>query len=170
MNYARADAAMPAFSSNNHARSRTLRCVTERPGSLPPEVTGRAEFADACSRRDLGTVFRIAIQWGTGVLSDVERSSGYFSDSDIARRCRMTVERVRGYINRDRIAVRDETYGQVADGLRIPGHMLGISPRAWEAGKAPESETVRAPSRYGKTGMNHARASIADREMTGTSK
>ncbi len=92
------------------------------PDHLPREVLGRAEFANACDRRDLGAIFRLATKWG-GVG---------FTKSHIARRCEMSVGRVGDYMTGDKQAQSIDVFERVSDGLHIPGDMLGISRRPWE--------------------------------------
>lgn len=92
------------------------------PDFLPPEVITRSDFADACARRDFGAIFAIAAKWG-GVG---------FSKSHIARRCEMSVGRVRDYIEGSKQAQSLDVFERVSDGLHIPGGMLGISRRPWE--------------------------------------
>lgn len=93
------------------------------PDSVPVDVLNRPDFAVACARRDLGEVFRIAVQWG-GIG---------FTPSHIARRCEMSVGRVQDYMKRGVHAQGVGVFERVADGLRIPGHMLGIARRPWES-------------------------------------
>ncbi len=89
---------------------------------LPPEVLGRADFADACENRDLGAIFRIAIKWG----------GAGFTKSHVARRCQLSVSRVTDYMEDTKQAQSIEVFERVSDGLHIPGALLGISRRPWE--------------------------------------
>jgi hypothetical protein len=92
------------------------------PAFLPRDVIARPDFADACDRRDLGEIFRLAVKWGgTG-----------FTVSHLARRCEMSVGRVNDYIKDRKQAQSIEVFERVSDGLRIPGAILGISRRTWE--------------------------------------
>src|SRR5258708_5362003 len=101
------------------------------PDFLPPEVISRADFAGACARRDLGAIFAIATKWG----------GAGFTKSHIARRCEMSVGRVRDYIEGSKQAQSIEVFERVSDGLHIPGAMLGISRRPWE-----KPDDVAAPA------------------------
>jgi hypothetical protein len=89
---------------------------------LPRDVLARPDFVHACSERDLGAILRIAIKWG----------GAGFTASHVARRCEMTPSQVQDYIRRGRQASSIDIFDRVADGLRIPGNMLGISDRPWE--------------------------------------
>ena len=101
--------------------------VRQRPPDyLPAEVLAREDFIAACADRDLGAIFRVAKKWG-GVG---------FTASHLARRCEMSVSRVQEYV-KGKQAQSLEVFERVADGLRIPGHMLGITRRPWEGETAP---------------------------------
>jgi transcriptional regulator with XRE-family HTH domain/tetratricopeptide (TPR) repeat protein len=90
---------------------------------LPAEVIERPDFNDACHRLDLGAIFRIAIQYG----------GPGFSGSHISRRCEMTPSQVTDYTHRGRQAKDVAIFRRVSDGLHIPGAMLRLGRRAWEA-------------------------------------
>jgi hypothetical protein len=97
------------------------------PDYLPPEVLQRPDFARACMERDLGGIFEIAVKWGGPDITV----------SHLSRRCGMTIGQVQDYIKRGRQA-RLDTIDRVSDGLRIPGRMLRIVTRPWEAGTGEE--------------------------------
>lgn len=97
----------------------------QRPADyLPAHVLERPDFMEACARRDLGEVLRLAKQWG-GVG---------FTASHLARRCELTVSRVQDYINGRVHAQRVEMFERIADGLHIPGAMFDLAQRSWEIG------------------------------------
>jgi len=103
------------------------------PDGLPHDVLARPDFIAACKSRKLGQILGIAQKWGgTG-----------FTVSHIARRCEMTVSQVQDYIKRGRQAHSIEIFERVADGIHIPGHMLGVTRRAWEAEDAGSSSDAR---------------------------
>ena len=91
------------------------------PDYLPDEVMLRRDFADACTERNLGALFRIAMRYGAG-----------FTPSHLARRCEMTVSKVQDYANERTLAQSITVFERVCDGLHIPGHMLGVGRRSWE--------------------------------------
>jgi len=97
--------------------------VRQRPPDyIPRAVLARSDLVDACASRDLGLIFRIAKKWsGVG-----------FTVSHLARRCEMTASQVQDYMQRGRQALSIEVFERVADGLHIPGLMLGIGERPWE--------------------------------------
>jgi hypothetical protein len=91
------------------------------PDHLPAELLNRTDLSEACTDRDLGAVFGIAIKYGVG-----------FTPSHLARRCEMTVSKVQDYVNGRTLAQSIIVFERVADGLHIPGHMFGMARRPWE--------------------------------------
>ena len=92
------------------------------PDYIPREVLARPDFAEACATRNLGLMFAIANKWG----------GAGFTVSHLARRCEMTISQVQDYTLRGRQALSIDIFERVADGLHIPGRMLGIGRRPWE--------------------------------------
>lgn len=90
------------------------------PEHLPPEFLRRADFIEACTARDIGTMFAIMRKW----LG--------FTNSHLARRCEMGVSQVAAYINGRRRSTSVAIFERTADGLHIPGAMLGLERRPWE--------------------------------------
>ncbi len=98
--------------------------VRQRPPDyIPRDVLARHDFAEACATRSLGLIFAIANKWG----------GAGFTVSHLARRCEMTISQVQDYTLRGRQALSIEVFERVADGLHIPGRMLGIGGRPWES-------------------------------------
>ncbi|MGR6999051.1 hypothetical protein ACU686_14390 [Yinghuangia aomiensis] len=92
------------------------------------------------------------------------------SISRMARLCDMTPSRVSSYA-KGRMRARDQNVlERVADGLRLPGKVLGLAPRAWEsqggaAGRrAVEAEVVGEPAgrHSGDDGRGAGRGRISD--------
>jgi hypothetical protein len=107
------------------------------PDYLPRDVLARADLARACGERDLGAMLGIAMKWG----------GPGFTASHVARRCEMTISQVQDYVRRGRQALSIDIFDRVADGLHIPGYMLGISDRPWEdsiPGPVPGRESLTA--------------------------
>lgn len=100
------------------------------PDYLPREVLERQDFIAACRHRDLGAILAIAVKWG----------GPGFSPSHVARRCEMTISQVQAYIKQQRTAIKLELFEQAADGLHIPGRMLGMARRPWENEETPQSQ------------------------------
>lgn len=90
---------------------------------LPAHVLTRDDFAAACEARDVGTMLGLAKRYG---------GPGWTA-SHLARRCELTVSRVGDYVRGRRRATSVEVLTRVVDGLHIPGAMLDLAPRPWEA-------------------------------------
>ncbi|MGW5444591.1 hypothetical protein [Streptomyces asiaticus] len=90
---------------------------------------------------DFGAVFRLA------------RGSAHISYSKIAAECDIKPERV-GTLARGQGRITSfEKIATIADALRIPGHLLGLAPREWEAaiasGHAPTASARTSPTTRG---------------------
>ncbi|MFF7928780.1 hypothetical protein ACFZDP_48390 [Streptomyces mirabilis] len=90
----------------------------KEPG-LPQRLLSDPAMAEACRIRDFGAIFALAKRAG-------------FYPSRIARRCDMTPSRVGEIISGRRSLTHIAVIERVADGLHIPGHMLGLARRPWE--------------------------------------
>ncbi|NYI96982.1 hypothetical protein HNR12_003259 [Streptomonospora nanhaiensis] len=101
--------------------------------ALPDDVLRRPDVEDALEKRDFGRLFFLARQWA-GI-----------SYSAIAESCEIKPERV-GSLARGRGTITSYAkIQQIADGMRIPGRMLGLLPRHWEHGPTGRStETLGA--------------------------
>ncbi|MFD7506980.1 XRE family transcriptional regulator [Streptomyces sp. NPDC059850] len=109
------------------------------PTALPRQVLNHPEMRAALVAHDFGAVFSLA------------RDLAKISYSKIAAECDLKPERV-GTLARGqgRITTFDKI-ATIADALRIPGHLLGLAPRDWEAGASARTtpttregnETVR---------------------------
>ncbi|WP_243742377.1 hypothetical protein [Actinorugispora endophytica] len=97
------------------------------PAALPTHVLQRLDVQQALARKDFGRLFYLTRKWG-GI-----------SYSKIAESCDIKPERV-GTLARGKggITTYDKII-QIADGMRIPGHFLGLLPRPWEAATASSS-------------------------------
>lgn len=90
------------------------------PAALPAEVLDRADVREALAAQDLGRVFFLARKWAGISYAKIADSTG------------IKPERV-GALARGRASVTSYAkIAAVADGLRIPGHLLGLAPRWWE--------------------------------------
>ncbi|MDI3424297.1 helix-turn-helix domain-containing protein [Streptomyces luteolus] len=95
-----------------------------RPQELPARLLTDPEMIDACRVRDFARVFRL-----------MKVKAGIYP-SMIARRCEMTPSRI-GEVMAGRAQLRHmDVIERISDGLRIPGHMLGLARRAWETPQA----------------------------------
>lgn len=106
--------------------------INQSPAALPPHVLERADVRDALLRRDFGEVFRLAKKYG-GI-----------SFLKIADAIGVKPQRVSQIAHGQGAVTSFEKVTEIADGLRIPGHMLGLAPRVWE-GENPTSNSLRIP-------------------------
>ncbi|UZJ30619.1 hypothetical protein [Streptomyces endophytica] len=90
------------------------------PRELPARLLTDPEMVDACRVRDFSRVFRL-----------VKKHAGVYP-SMIARLCDLTPSRVGEVIAGERRLQHMEVIERIADGLHIPGHMLGLARRSWE--------------------------------------
>jgi hypothetical protein len=93
----------------------------ESPAALPPHVLHRADVLVALQQHDFGTVFALARKWG-GI-----------SYSKIADACDIKPERVGRLAKGEGSITTYEKIAQITDALRVPGHLVGLAPREWEA-------------------------------------
>jgi tetratricopeptide (TPR) repeat protein len=97
----------------------------EPPTALPRDLLEQADMRAALAAHDFGSVFRLA------------RTRVGISYSKIAAACDIKPERV-GLLARGQGAVTTfEKIAQIADALRIPGQLVGLAPREWEAPASP---------------------------------
>ena len=95
--------------------------MIQPPTALPPAVLDLTEMRHALASHDFGTVFRLA------------REEAGISYQRIAAECGIKPERV-GLLARGRGRVESyEKITVIADALRIPGALVGLAPRPWEA-------------------------------------
>ncbi|MEU5838917.1 helix-turn-helix transcriptional regulator [Streptomyces diacarni] len=92
---------------------------------LPPELVASPEFQRVCRERDFAQVFQLA-----------KKRAGVYP-SRIAALCGMTPSRVGEIISGRRSLAHIDVIERVADGLRIPGAMLGLAHRPWEIPDTP---------------------------------
>ena len=105
------------------------------PDYLPRDVLERPDFIAACKRRNLGAILAIAIKWG----------GPGFTVSHVGRRCELGITQIGQYMSGKRQALSMDIFERVADGLHIPGRMLGMSPRPWETEDTGQSRTGSDP-------------------------
>ncbi|RAK39732.1 hypothetical protein B0I29_104270 [Actinoplanes lutulentus] len=92
--------------------------------AIPPAVLQRDDVRDAIARHDFGRLFVLVRKWA-GI-----------SYSRIAESCSIKPERV-GTLARGQGSITTfEKIAAIADGMRIPGGMLGLAPRPWENSEA----------------------------------
>lgn len=111
--------------------------MPSRTPGLPVRLLTHPEMVAACRVRDFSRVFHM-----------VKVHAGIYP-SMIARRCDLTPSRVGEIMAGRRTLTHMDVIERVSDGLRIPGHLLGLARREWETPAALLPDT---PSRPGTTG------------------
>lgn len=106
------------------------------PEPLPDRLITDPEFVTACAGRRIGAVFRRA------------RAVAGIGPARIARQTGLATSRVTEIMNGRDVTSMD-VIERIADGLRIPGRMLGLADRAWETPSAPaEYRPVAVPETW----------------------
>ncbi|MFD7964383.1 XRE family transcriptional regulator [Streptomyces zaomyceticus] len=122
--------------------------IYQPPTALPRPLLGDEDVQRALHSHDFGTVFRIA------------REKAGISYSKIATECDIKPDRG-GTLARGTGRITSfEKIVQIADALRVPGHMVGLAPRPWEADVAPAapSTTNGPPQLHRRTVLQVATA------------
>lgn len=94
------------------------------PDRLPSGLLANPEMIAACRQRDFAAVFRLL------------KLAGVYP-SLIARACDLTPSRVGEVMAGKRRIEKIDLVERIADGLHIPGHMVGLATRDWEQAAAP---------------------------------
>ncbi|WP_435841227.1 helix-turn-helix domain-containing protein [Streptomyces griseus] len=106
-----------------------------RPGLLAPDVLDRADVRAGLAEHDFAAAFTLFKKWGG------------LSQNRIASACRLTPGKVSTIISGSQRVTSFDVVCRIADGLRIPGGLLGLAPRPWEgtptAPHPPEAPGVR---------------------------
>ncbi|MFD7903095.1 hypothetical protein ACFV4G_12700 [Kitasatospora sp. NPDC059747] len=95
-----------------------------QPG-LPSRLLVDPEMISACAARDFARIFQLA------------KRRGGFHPSRIARACELTPSRVSEVMKGKPKITNMDIIERIADGLRIPGRMLGLADRHWERPAVP---------------------------------
>ncbi|MEH0404317.1 hypothetical protein QA808_18885 [Streptomyces sp. B21-089] len=90
------------------------------PGLLAPDVLDRADVRAALIEHDFAAVFTLIKKWGG------------LSQNRIASACQLTPGKVSTIISGAQRVTSFDVVCRIADGLRIPGSLLGLAPRPWE--------------------------------------
>jgi len=92
----------------------------DRPSTAPPAlVLQRRDMREALAAHDFGTVFLLARKWAG------------FSYSRISDAIGIKAERIGRLARGDGTITSYAKYCEIADAFRVPGAMLGLSPRPW---------------------------------------
>ncbi|MEV0847025.1 helix-turn-helix domain-containing protein [Streptomyces sp. NPDC049954] len=99
-------------------------------GPLPPGLLDRDDMRRALKEHDFAAVFALAKQHGG------------LSQNRIASACELTPGKVSNVINGAQQITSFEVVCRIADGLRVPGPLLGLATRPWEAVSEDEAAPV----------------------------
>lgn len=91
------------------------------PGPLAPEVLDREDLRAALIEHDFAAVFALVKKWGG------------LSQNRIASACQLTPGKVSTIMSGSQRVTSFEVVCRIADGLRIPGALLGLASRPWES-------------------------------------
>ncbi|MEV2279201.1 hypothetical protein AB0I72_26850 [Nocardiopsis sp. NPDC049922] len=118
---------------------------------LPRSFLDRPDVRHALANRDFGTAFRLA----TDELDQI-------SNRKIALACGIKHERV-GRIIRGQMRITSlDKIEEIADGLRIPGHLLGLASRPWEQTTPPVPPQAPPSANLGDPTSSEASLGFAD--------
>ncbi|MFJ2443459.1 MULTISPECIES: hypothetical protein [unclassified Streptomyces] len=90
------------------------------PGPLVPAVLDRDDVRRALAEHDFAAVFALIKKWGG------------LSQNRIGAACQLTPGKVSTIISGNQRVTSFEVMCRIADGLHIPGHLLGLAARPWE--------------------------------------
>ncbi|MFE7594521.1 helix-turn-helix domain-containing protein [Kitasatospora sp. NPDC057512] len=125
------------------------------PEPLPAHVLADQTFSTACAARQIGAVFQIAA-----------RRAG-MGPAQIARRTGLSTSRVSEIMTGGRTVESMAVIERIADGLRIPGRMLGLADRPWEAvAETTAYQPAAAPETWEVLDML-SRSTASDAALTG---
>ncbi|MEU1792496.1 helix-turn-helix domain-containing protein [Streptomyces sparsogenes] len=93
------------------------------PGPLAPDVLDRDDLRRALEEHDFAAAFSLIKKWGG------------LSQNRIAAACQLTPGKVSTIMNGSSRVTSIEVIRRISDGLRIPGHMVGLAARPWESPK-----------------------------------
>ncbi|MFF4696466.1 helix-turn-helix domain-containing protein [Streptomyces chattanoogensis] len=100
------------------------------PGPLTPDVLDREDVRRALAEHDFAAVFSMV------------RKYGGLSQNRIAVACQLTPGKVSTIISGKHRVTSFDVVCRIADGLRIPGALLGLAPRGWEQNQQVSSPPV----------------------------
>ncbi|MGD9485611.1 helix-turn-helix domain-containing protein [Streptomyces sp. TRM70308] len=90
------------------------------PGSLPANVLEREDLRRALAEHDFAAAFALIKKWGG------------LSQNRIAAACQLTPGKVSTIVAGQQQVTSFDVICRIADGLSIPGHLLGLAARPWE--------------------------------------
>lgn len=91
------------------------------PGPLDSDLLDRQDVRHALAEHDFAAAFVLIKKYGG------------LSQNRIASACHLTPGKVSTIISGNQQVTSFDVIRRISDGLRIPGHLLGLAPRPWEA-------------------------------------
>ncbi|MFJ8364016.1 helix-turn-helix domain-containing protein, partial [Streptomyces sp. NPDC093984] len=104
------------------------------PGPLAPEVLDRDDLKQALAEHDFAAAFSLIKKWGG------------LSQNRIAAACQLTPGKVSTIISGQQQVTSFDVICRIADGLRIPGRMVGLADRPWERPPDTPEQPTRPPA------------------------
>jgi hypothetical protein len=104
------------------------------PGPLASEVLERDDLKRALAEHDFAAAFALIKKWGG------------LSQNRIASACQLTPGKVSTIISGQQQVTSFDVICRIADGLRIPGRMVGLADRPWEAAPVGASDDPPVPA------------------------
>ncbi|MGW5231893.1 helix-turn-helix domain-containing protein [Streptomyces nodosus] len=104
------------------------------PGPLAPEVLDRDDLTRALEEHDFAAAFTLIKKWAG------------LSQNRIAAACQLTPGKVSTIISGQQQVTSFDVIRRIADGLRIPGRMVGLADRPWEKEKPEIPEPAPNPA------------------------
>lgn len=96
-------------------------------GLVPLDLLRREDLRRVLAEHDFAAVFMLLGKYGG------------LSQNRIALACGLTPGKVSAIVHGRAQVTSFEVVARIADGLRVPGHLLGLAPRAWEGQSDPVS-------------------------------
>lgn len=109
--------------------------MTTVPRLVDPDLLTREDLKRAFAEHDFSAAFSLLKKYGG------------LSQNRIAAACNLTPGKVSTIIKGSHQVTSYDVIARISDGLRVPGHMLGLAARPWET--ANEESTATGPPRSG---------------------
>ncbi|MFF2927615.1 helix-turn-helix domain-containing protein [Streptomyces celluloflavus] len=105
------------------------------PGMLDHDVLEREDLRRALAEHDFAAAFALIKKYGG------------LSQNRIASACHLTPGKVSTIISGRQQVTSFDVIRRISDGLRIPGHLLGLAPRPWETRQSEQGPSWRPTDR-----------------------
>ncbi|MGP3971538.1 helix-turn-helix domain-containing protein [Streptomyces sp. 6N223] len=111
-----------------------MAAMTATPPLISPDLLTREDLTRALAEHDFASAFALLKKYGG------------LSQNRIAAACRLTPGKVSRIVNNSHQVTSYEVIARIADGLRIPGHLVGLAARPWETREASPTPPPSAPA------------------------